>query len=114
MKKVKPLNNQKFIKKVVINLAIATSLLIVSLAIGIVGYHYLLNVSWLDALVNASMILTGMGPVDRASTSAAKIFTSFYAIYSGVAFLTSIAFMASPIFHRVLHKFHLDLEDDNN
>jgi len=112
-KNIKPLNNKKFLNKIIINISLAIGLLVISLLIGMVGYKYYLNISWTDSLVNASMILTGMGPVDKAITSEAKIFVSFYAIYSGVAFLTSVAFLASPIFHRVLHKFHLDLEDDN-
>ncbi len=113
IKKVKPLDNKKFLNKIFINFCIAMSLLIISLTIGMIGYKYFLNISWVDSLVNTSMILTGMGPVDRATTDGGKIFTSLYAIYSGVAFLTSVAFLASPIFHQVLHKFHLDLEDDN-
>lgn len=83
-----------------------------SLGIGVVGYHYFFNISWLDSLVNASMILTGMGPVDKAETNGAKIFSSIYAIYSGVAFLTSVAVIFSPVVHRFLHQFHIDLEDD--
>lgn len=83
-----------------------------SLVIGVVGYHYFFNISWLDSLVNASMILTGMGPVDKAETDGAKVFSSLYAIYSGVAFLTSVAVIFSPVVHRFLHQFHIDLEDD--
>lgn len=112
LKKVKPLDKKKFLNKIFINSIIAIGLLIISLIIGMIGYKYFLNISWVDSLVNTSMILTGMGPVDRATTTGGKIFTSLYAIYSGVAFLTSVAFLASPIFHRVLHKFHLDLEED--
>lgn len=111
--KVKPIDQKEFVKKIIYNLLIAFALLLISLIIGMVGYKYFLQISWVDSLVNASMILTGMGPVDRATTDVGKIFTSVYAIYSGVAFLTSVAFLASPIFHIVLHKFHLDLEDKN-
>lgn len=85
----------------------------VSLIIGVVGYHYFFKISWLDSLVNASMILTGMGPVDKAESDGAKIFSSIYAIYSGVAFLTSVAVIFSPVVHRFLHQFHIDLEDDD-
>jgi hypothetical protein len=84
--------------------------LVFSLAIGMLGYHYFMNLSWVDSLINASMILTGMGPVDRAETSAAKIFASFYAIYSGIAFLTTAALIFSPLLHRFLHKLHLDIK----
>lgn len=84
----------------------------VSLIIGVIGYHHFFNLSWLDSLVNASMILTGMGPVDRAITNGAKIFSSVYAIYSGVAFLTSVAVIFSPVVHRFLHQFHIDMEEE--
>ena len=83
-------------------------LIIVSLGVGVVGYHYLNDLDWLDALVNASMILTGMGPVDPLKNDAAKWFASFYAIFSGVAFLSIVAVFFSPIVHRFLHKHHLD------
>ena len=70
------------------------------------------NLGWIDALLNASMILTGMGPVNEAQTNGAKLFASFYAIYSGVAFLTCVAVLFGPVLHRFLHRFHLDIEDD--
>jgi hypothetical protein len=79
-----------------------------SLFIGIIGYHELGNLPWLDALVNASMILTGMGPVDVMQTDAAKWFTSFYALFSGVFFLSTVAVFLAPIVHRFLHIHLLD------
>lgn len=87
-------------------------LILISLLIGISGYVYFYRLNWIDALLNASMILTGMGPVNIATTNGAKLFASFYAIYSGVAFLTSVAVIFAPVFHRFLHKFHLDLDED--
>jgi hypothetical protein len=93
------------------SIALGASFLIISLVIGVVGYHHYFNIPWLDSLLNASMILTGMGPVDRAVSDGAKWFSSLYAIYSGVAFLTSVAVILSPILHRFLHKFHLDMEE---
>ncbi len=104
-------HKRHFINKLVKNVALGTLFLIVSLGIGVLGYHYFFNISWLDSLVNASMILTGMGPVDRAVTDAAKWFSSLYAIYSGVAFLTSVAVIFGPIVHRFLHKFKLYVEE---
>lgn len=83
-----------------------------SLALGVLGYHLLAGLSWLDALVNASMILTGMGPVDGIKTVAGKLFASFYALFSGVAFLTIVAVLLAPAVHRFLHRFHLDLAGD--
>lgn len=94
------------------NACFAIAVIGVSLVIGVIGYRYFFNIPWLDSLVNASMILTGMGPVDRAETDSAKIFSSIYAIYSGVAFLTSVAVIFSPVVHRFLHQFHIDVEDE--
>ena len=71
------------------------------------------HLNWIDALLDASMILTGMGPVSIAKSDGAKIFASFYALYSGIAFLISVAVIFAPVLHRFLHKFHLDLEDDD-
>lgn len=79
-----------------------------SLFIGIMGYHLTENLGWIDSLLNASMILTGMGPVTIMTTSEGKLFASFYALFSGVVFLTTIAFVLTPVAHRFLHKFHFD------
>ena len=84
----------------------------VSLLMGSVGYHRFGNLSWIDALLNAAMILTGMGPVDPMPTTAGKLFATFYALYSGIAFLTMMAVVLAPLIHRLLHKFHLDGEND--
>jgi hypothetical protein len=93
------------------NAVAAFLILVVSLLIGMSGYKYFYGISWVDSLLNASMILTGMGPVDAAPTNGAKIFASLYAIYSGVAFLTMVAVVFAPVLHRFLHRFHLDVEE---
>lgn len=85
--------------------------LFISLVIGMTGYHYYFRLGWVDSLYNASMILTGMGPIDRAPDNSAKIFASFYAIYSGVTFLTSVAIILGPVVHRFLHKFRIEVEE---
>lgn len=109
---IKPLPHKKhFYNKLLRSIITGTLFLLVSLGIGVAGYHYFFNISWLDSLVNASMILTGMGPVDKAETDGAKWFSSIYAIYSGVAFLTSVAVIFGPIVHRFLHKFRIDVEE---
>ncbi|MBN8691683.1 MAG: hypothetical protein J0L69_00730 [Bacteroidetes bacterium] len=100
-----------YLNRVVKNIIAAMVILIASLLIGIAGYMYYFDLNWIDALLNSSMILTGMGPVDTARTDGAKIFASFYAIYSGVAFLTSVAVIFAPVLHRFLHRFHLDTEE---
>lgn len=97
----------KFLKYALVALLFLTF----SLFVGAAGYAYFFHLNWIDGLYNASLILTGMGPVDPAPDSAAKIFGSIYAVYSGVAFLTTIAVLFAPILHRFLHKFHLDIED---
>ncbi len=86
-------------------------ILFISLAIGMIGYHSYFHLGWVDSLYNASMILTGMGPVDKAPGNAAKIFASMYAIYSGVTFLTSVAVILGPVVHRFLHKFKIEVEE---
>ena len=83
-----------------------------SLLMGSVGYHHFANLSWIDALLNAAMILTGMGPVDVMTTTGGKLFATLYALYSGVAFLTIMAVVLAPLVHRLLHKFHLDEDDE--
>ena len=107
------LSKTEYRRRVTKSILLATSLLIVSLAMGIFGYMYFFGMNWIDGLLNASMILTGMGPVDIAKTDAAKIFASFYALYSGVAFLTCVAVIFAPVLHRFLHRFHLDLDDED-
>ncbi len=111
--RIKELPHPKhFLNKLLKNFFLAMGLIVFSLCIGMIGYHSTMNLGWTDSLLNASMILTGMGPVDKAETDTAKIFASCYAIYSGIAFLSSIAFLFIPILHRFLHKFHLDIEED--
>lgn len=105
-------SKKHFVKRILTSFSIAMLFLTFSILIGIFGYHYFADLAWIDSLLNACMILTGMGPVDKVVTDSGKYFSSFYAVYSGVAFLTSIAVMLAPIFHRFLHKFHLDVEED--
>lgn len=86
-------------------------LIIVSLFIGMLGYHIFESLNWVDSLVNASMILGGMGPVDLMKTNEGKIFASLYALFSGIIFLVIIGTLFAPIYHRFLHKFHLEFEE---
>jgi hypothetical protein len=89
-----------------------TAMILFSLGIGMLGYHYFESLSWIDSLLNASMILGGMGPVNPLRTNPGKIFASFYALYSGVVLLASVGVLAAPLFHRLLHRFHLEFEDE--
>ena len=85
---------------------------LVSLLIGMTGYHYLEQMSWLDAFVNAAMLLGGMGPVDALHTSSGKVFAGCYALYCGVFLVVCGGLLLVPVFHRVLHYFHAEAEDD--
>jgi len=92
---------------------LATLLVVtVSLLIGTLGYHYCGDCDWLDALVNAAMILTGMGPVTPMTTVAGKLFSVFYALFSGIAFLSMVAILIAPIAHRFLHHLHAEFDDE--
>jgi len=84
-----------------------------SLLLGILGYHFLGGLPWLDSLLNASMILAGMGPVNPIPTSSGKIFASAYALYSGVALLGGVAVLIAPVVHRILHRYHLELDRED-
>lgn len=97
-----------YYKRVLRNLAIASGIILISLFIGIAGYHFTANIGWLDSLHNASMILSGMGPVVVIETIGGKWFSSFYALFSGVVFITNIGVIIAPIAHRIFHKFHLE------
>jgi hypothetical protein len=103
-----------FIKRMVNYFVLTAMLLAVSLGIGVLGYHYLNEEPWLDALVDASMILTGMGPVTGLKSEGAKWFASAYAIFSGVAFLSTVAIFLSPLVHRFLHRLHLNSDEKEN
>jgi len=85
-------------------------LVIISVSIGVFGYHYFGKLAWLDSFHMSCMILTGMGPVVEMKTSGAKIFSSFFALYSGVAFLSITAVFFAPIIHRLLHILHVETD----
>lgn len=97
-----------FYRRVARNFSIAAAIVAGALFLGVCGYHFLEKLPWLDALLNASMILGGMGPVDPVRTPAGKLFASAYALFSGVAFLTVSGILLAPVLHRFLHRFHLE------
>jgi putative effector of murein hydrolase len=104
------LHSQKhFVKNLTRSFLIGSSLIIFSLGIGGIGYHIYGNLDWLSAFLNASMILTGMGPVDPMISPAGKLFAIFYSLFSGVTFLIIAGIIFAPIYQRFLHKFHLDI-----
>jgi hypothetical protein len=99
------------VRRLIQNGGIVSALVILALTIGATGYHVLGGLPWLDAVLNAAMILTGMGPVNPISTPAAKVFATFYALFSGVFFLTMVAVLLAPALHHFLHRFHLELRE---
>jgi hypothetical protein len=112
-KKSPLISRQAFRKRMMFFFLLALALLVFSLALGCFGYHIIAGLSWIDALLNASMILAGMGPVNELNTVSAKLFASFYSLFSGIAFLSMIAVLFAPILHRFLHKLHLDDSSKN-
>jgi hypothetical protein len=105
------LSLREFIIRQLTYLLAAIGIVAGSLVLGMLGYHFLENLSWIDSLVNASMILGGMGPVNELHTNAGKLFASFYALYSGIVFLVVVAVILAPLYHRFLHRFHLEMEE---
>jgi uncharacterized protein involved in cysteine biosynthesis len=108
------LSKRDFAKRMFRYFIFATILILLSLGIGVVGYHITAGLGWIDSLLNASMILTGMGPVDRLTNDTAKVFASFYSLFSGVAFLSTVAIFFSPIAHRLLHLLHVENTEDED
>jgi hypothetical protein len=100
-----------FLRRVLRHVLVALAVLLLSLGLGVLGYRCTEHLSWLDALLNASMILGGMGPVDIMRTEGGKLFASLYALFAGVAFLAVAGILVAPIAHRVLHRLHLDDDD---
>lgn len=100
-----------YVQRIVGSLVIGFGLMAVALSIGIAGYHFIAGFNWIDSLLEASMILGGMGPVRELPNESAKVFASIYALFSGVVFIALMGIILSPIAHRVLHKFHVDEED---
>jgi hypothetical protein len=92
---------------------IAFGFLVISLAIGMLGYHYYENLTWLDAFLNAAMIMGGMGPVNAFKTESGKLFAGIYALYSGLGLLATIGVIVAPLLHRFFHYFHMDQSDSN-
>ena len=90
--------------------ALSTLVVGLALGIGVLGYHHLGGLPWIDALVNASMILGGMGPVDPIASDAGKYFASFYALFSGLLFIGAASIAMAPFVHRIMHKLHVDEE----
>jgi hypothetical protein len=100
-----------FVKRMIAHIAAAALLSAAALFLGVSGYHWIAGLGWVDSLLEASMILGGMGPVNPLTTTGAKLFSSGYALFSGLMFIALMGIVLSPVIHRLLHKFHADERD---
>lgn len=107
------ISNFRFYRRVLYYFCFSLVILLGSLLIGVLGYHYFAELEWIDALLNASMILTGMGPTHPLTTISGKLFASFYALFSGLAFLSMQTILLAPIIHRFLHVCKVDIPKEN-
>jgi hypothetical protein len=107
----KPHVHRPFYHRFLRALALAGGMLACSLGLGVLGYHFIAGLQWVDSLLDAAMILSGMGPVSPLNSDAGKIFASAYALFSGVVFISATGILLSPVFHRVLHRFHIEEKD---
>lgn len=108
------LPRHQYLRRQVLHAGISGLVVGAALGVGVLGYHVFAGLSWLDALLNASMILGGMGPVDPVRSEGGKVFASAYALFSGIVFLVAAGLIFAPALHRFLHHFHLDAEGDGN
>jgi len=101
-----------FARRLLASASVGLALVIASLAVGMAGYHGYEGLPWIDAFLNASMILSGMGPLLQPATTGGKIFAGVYALYSGLAVLVIAGVIFGPVVHRFLHRFHLESRGD--
>jgi hypothetical protein len=107
------LDRRAFAGRLARSFGVASAFVAVSLLIGMIGYHLLEGMAWIDAFANASMILSGMGPLDPPKTWGGKLFAGLYALYSGLAVILAAGILFTPVVHRMLHRFHLEDEGKN-
>ena len=108
----KSASRARFFRRLGANIALAVALIAASLFAGMAGYHWLGGLGWVDAFLNAAMILSGLGPVDNLTNDSAKIFAGLYAIYSGLLVVAPTALILAPAVHRFLHRLHVKDEQD--
>jgi hypothetical protein len=110
----RPVPLGRFLRRVAAHFGVASVVVLVSLGGGMVGYAWLEHLSWLDAFLNASMLLGGMGPVESPTTPGGKLFAGLYALYAGLVFLVVVGIVLAPMVHRMLHQFHWDGEEQSD
>jgi hypothetical protein len=103
---MKPISARQFVRRLLRHFGLVALVVVVSLTIGMIGYVWLAGMTWVDAFLNAAMLLGGMGEVGTLSTDAAKIFAGVYSLYAGLVFIVSASVLMAPIVHRILHKLH--------
>ena len=108
------LSRVAFAWRVMYHAAVAFGIVAAALGIGIAGYRFTEGMPWIDAIVNAAMILGGMGPVGELHTDAGKLFAAAYALFSGLLFIVIVGVLFAPVFHRFLHRFHVDMADEDS
>lgn len=106
------LPSHKFLWRLLRSIFFGVILIVAAMLIGMLGYHYFEQLDWITAFVNAAMILSGMGPLSPLLSTGGKIFAGCYALFSGLAFIIIMGVIFAPVFHRFLHQFHLDEEED--
>lgn len=104
----KLLPRHQFLRRLVLHLGIATAFVCLSLMLGMIGYVRLAHMRWVDAFLDAAMLLGGMGPVGNLPNDASKVFAGVYALYAGLVFIASAGIIMLPVAHRLLHRLHLD------
>jgi hypothetical protein len=108
-----PVPLPRFLRRVAAHFGLASVVVFASLAGGMVGYAYFERLAWLDAFLNASMLLGGMGPVESPATPGGKLFAGLYALYAGLVFLVVVGIVLAPVVHRLLHQFHWDADEES-
>ena len=111
-RKAQLLPRRVFLTHLAISTGLGFVIVVLSLGIGMIGYHYFENLHWIDAFANAAMILSGMGPLTPLQTDSGKLFAGFYALFSGLAFIAIVGIVFAPVVRRFLHKFHLEFDLD--
>ena len=101
-----PIDRRRFLRRVAGHFLVAVALIAGSLGVGMVGYAGFEHLSWMDAFLNAAMLLGGMGPVNAPQTEAGKLFAGLFALYAGLVFIVTAALLLSPVLHRLLHRLH--------
>ncbi len=107
-----PISQRAFALRLLNNFGVSTLLIVFSLILGIVGFHIWADLPWDDSLLNAAMLLSGMGPLDKPARLIGKLFASFYALYSGLVLILVTGVMLAPLVHRIMHRFHFEEDQE--